>query len=126
MTFFNKIYLSIFYQLKDKYKQKANTIALWYTSILQITLLFLAGCFFATFLAQMNAQIIGQSKAITFFVIAALVIHFSNWMSYSGKQRKQMNATYIKQKNKHYDLKVLTAVPFIAVLFGFLLLQSMY
>ena len=125
MTLFNKIYLSVFFQLKNRFKQKANTIALYYTSALQISLVFLLGCFFSAFLSQMNATLMGQTKAITLFCIIAAGIHFSNWMGYSGKQRKEMNAKYLKQKKVTYNLMVLAVIPVICVLFGLLLLQSM-
>ena len=125
MTLFNKIYLSVFFQLKNRFKQKANTIALYYTSALQISIVFFLGCFFSAFLSQMNATLMGQTKAITFFCIIAVGIHFSNWMGYSGKQRKEMNAKYLKQKKATYNLMVLAVIPIICVLFGLLLLQSM-
>ena len=53
MNFFDQLYLTIFNRFKGRYKQKANTIALYYTSILQIALLFLGGVFFIKFLEQM-------------------------------------------------------------------------
>jgi hypothetical protein len=125
MTKFNIIYLSIFHQLKAKYKQKANSIALFYISILQISIVFLLGCFFLAFLTQMHVSVLAKSKAITLFIIIAAGIHFSNWLGYSGKQRKEMNAKYLKQKKVNYNLMVLAVIPIICVLFGFLLLQSL-
>jgi len=46
MNYFNQLYLTVFSRFKGRFKQKANTIALFYTSVLQIALLFLGGVFF--------------------------------------------------------------------------------
>ena len=56
MNFFNQLYLTVFNRFKGRYKQKANTIALFYTSLLQIALLFLGGVFFIKFLEQMKVE----------------------------------------------------------------------
>ena len=124
MTIFNKIYLFVFNHFKAKYKHKANTIALYYISFLQICLVFLAGFFLAAFLSQMNTNVMSQTKAITLFCITSLVIHFSNWMAYSGKSRKEMNAKYLKQKPLKVSLHVLALIPFIALVFSFILSKS--
>ena len=125
MTIFNKLYLYIFSVYKDKHKQKANTLALYYTSILQISLVFLLGSFLAAFLNQMHASVVSQSQAITVLIIAAICIHFSNWMLYSGKSRKELNAKYAKTTKITYSVKILLFLPVIAVLFAFILLMSL-
>lgn len=110
---------------KDKYKQKANAIALAYISILQIALIFLSGCFLAAFLNQMHIGLMSQTKVITLFIIIAICIHFSNWMAYSGKSRKEMNAKYMRHSKQVYSINVLYFLPVAAVGFAFLLLQSL-
>ncbi|WP_375237812.1 hypothetical protein [Aurantibacter sp.] len=125
MTIFNQLYLFVFNKYKPKYKLKANSIALIYISILQISLVFLAGTFVAAFSNQMNLDLMSQSKAITFFVIIAIVIHFSNWMSYSGQSRKVMNAKYNKSKKIEQNVILVFCLPILAFLLGSLFLQSL-
>jgi hypothetical protein len=124
MTIFNQLYLFVFNKYKPKYKLKANSIALIYISILQISLVFLAGSFIAAFSNQMNLDIMSKSKVITFFVIIAAVIHFSNWMGYSGQSRKVMNAKYNKSKKIEQNNILVFCLPIIALLLGFLFLKS--
>ena len=125
MTIFNQLNLFVFNKYKPKHKLKANNIALAYISILQISLVFLAGTFVAAFSNQMNLDLMSQSKAITFFVIIAIVIHFSNWMSYSGQSRKVMNAKYNKSKKIEQNVMLIFCLPILAFLLGSLFLQSL-
>ena len=125
MTIFNKIYLYLFSIYKEKYKQKANTIALVYVSILQISLVLFSGVFLTVFLSQMNVALLSSSKAISIFFIVALVIYFTNWMSYGGKSRKEMNAKYVKVSKPSCSVNILFLIPIIVVFFALLLLQSL-
>jgi len=124
MTVSDQIFHFIFSRYKARYKKKANTIALFYTSILQIALAFLLGCFFAAFLSQMYVDAMSSDNAWTLFVMLALAIHFKNWISYNGKNRKVMNAKFNKKKIPRYNLVLLLFLPFICVGMGILLLQA--
>jgi len=124
MTVFDQFFYFIFTKYKARYKQKANTIALFYTSILQIALAFLLGCFFAAFFSQMHVNAMSSDKAWILFVIIALAIHFKNWISYNGKTRKVMNAKFNKKKAPKYNLALLLALPFICLVMGLILLQA--
>lgn len=124
MTVFDQLYLFVFNKYKQKYKQKANTIALAYISILQISLLFLIGAFIAAFSNQMNLDVISQAKAIFFFSITAVIIHFLNWMSYSGQSRKVMNAKYNKSKKIEQNVILVFCLPILAILLALLFLKS--
>lgn len=104
--------------------QKANTIALFYTSILQIALVFVLGCFFAAFLSQMHVDAMSKDKAWTLFVMLALAIYFKNWISYNGKTRKILNAKFNKKKTPKYNMALLLILPIICVGMGLLLLQA--
>jgi len=124
MTVFDQFFYFIFTKYKARYKQKANTIALFYTSILQIALAFLLGCFFAAFFSQMHVNAMSSDKAWILFVIIALAIHFKNWISYNGKTRKVMNAKFNKKKAPKYNLALLLVLPFICIVIGLILLQA--
>lgn len=124
MTVFDKIFFFIFTHFKAKYKQKANNIAVLYTSIFQITLLFLVGCFIAAFLSQMHVKGVTSTKAWTAFVLLSIVIHFRNWMTYTGQTRKVLNAKLNKIKTPKYNLIQILALPVIAIILGVVLLQA--
>jgi uncharacterized membrane protein len=114
----------MFSRFKEHYKQKANTIALFYTSGLQIALAFVLGCFFAAFFSQMHVDAMSKDKAWTLFIMVSLVIHFKNWIQYNGKTRKVMNAKFNRKKAPKYNMALLLALPLICVAMGLLLLQA--
>ena len=96
MNFFNQLYLTVFNHFKARYKQKANTIALFYVSILQIALLLLGGIFFTKFLEQMKVVVMSSTNSVVLFCMIALFIHFKNWMNYSGRKRRVLNAKQVE------------------------------
>jgi hypothetical protein len=111
MNFFDQLYLTIFNRFKGRYKQKANTIAVYYTSGLQIALLFLGGVFFIKFLEQMKVVVMSSSNTGLLFVMTAVVLHFKNWVSYSGRKRRVLNAKLSKKKDLGYSMLTLVALP---------------
>ena len=111
MNFFDQLYLTIFNRFKGRYKHKANTIALYYTSGLQIALLFLGGVFFIKFLEQMKVVVMSSSNTGLLFVMNAVVLHFKNWVSYSGRKRRVLNAKLSKKKDLGYSMLTLVALP---------------
>lgn len=125
MTIFDKLFFSIFSFYKKTYKKKANNIALIYTSALQITTLFLLGCFLAAFFSQMHFDAMSSQKAWIGFILLSIGIHFTNWLKYSGKTRKVLNTKWNKIKTPTYNIYTLLSLPFIAIAFGFLFLQAL-
>ena len=111
MNFFDQLYLTIFNRFKGRYKQKANTIALYYTSTLQIALLFLGGIFFIKFLEQMKVVVMSSSNTWVLFVLTAVFLHFKNWVNYSGRKRRVLNAKLSNKKDLGYSMLILIAVP---------------
>jgi hypothetical protein len=110
MNFFDQLYLTIFNRFKGRYKQKANTIALYYTSILQIALLFLGGVFFIKFLEQMKVVVMSSSNTWILFVLTSLILHFKNWVNYSGRKRRVLNAKLSNKKDLGYSMLILIAL----------------
>lgn len=115
MTVFDQYYYSIFSFYKKRYKQKANTFALIYVSILQISLLLLLGCFFAAFLNQMHTNTMSSTKAWSLFAILSLAIHFKNWIQYTGKKRMMINTKMVKKNKPQTNVWLLWLLP-IAIL----------
>ncbi|MGB1210290.1 hypothetical protein CLV86_1052 [Lacinutrix venerupis] len=125
MTIFDQIFYFVFSKYKKQYKQKANNIALYYTSLLQITIAFLLGCFFAAFFSNMHVNAMSSDKAWILFVMLSIGIHFKNWITYNGNTRKVMNAKFNKKKSPKYNISLLIALPFICIAMGLILLQSL-
>ncbi|WP_452222746.1 hypothetical protein [Lacinutrix chionoecetis] len=124
MTIFDRFFYFIFTRFKAQFKQKANTIALVYISVLQIAILFLLGAFFAAFFSQLHVNSISSENAWVLFVIASIAIHLKNWISYNGKTRKVMNAKFNRKKAPKYNMLLLFSLPFICVLMGYIFLQA--
>ncbi|MBQ0768708.1 MAG: hypothetical protein KBT58_05410 [Bizionia sp.] len=124
MTVLEQFFFSVFSHFKGKFKQKANTIALVYISVLEIGISFVLGSFFAAFLSQLHADLMSSEKAWTLFVLIAIGIYFKNWIKYGGKNRKVLNAKYNKMKTAEHNIVVLLLLPIICFGFGLLLIQA--
>ena len=111
MNYFNQLYLTTFNRFKARFRQKANTIALFYVSIVQIAIILLLGIFFIKFLDQMKVIIMNGTNGWLLFIILSLFIHFKNWLSYSGRKRRILNAKLSNKKDLEYSLFVLISLP---------------
>jgi ABC-type multidrug transport system fused ATPase/permease subunit len=112
MNYFNQLYLTVFNRFKASLKQRANTIALFYVSIVEIAIMLLLGTFFIKFLDQMKVVVMNGTNAWLLFIIVSLFIHFKNWLNYSGRKRLILNAKLSKRKDLEYSLFILISLPF--------------
>ena len=124
MNFFNQLYLTVFNHFKARYKQKANSIALYYVSILQIALLLLGGIFFTKFLEQMKVVVMSSTNSVVLFCLIALFIHFKNWVNYSGRKRRVLNAKLTNKKDLGYSMFILLVLPVVIISLSILLLKT--
>ena len=124
MNFFNRLYMTVFNRFKGRYKQKANTIALFYTWVLQIALLFLGGVFFIKFLEQMKVVVMSSSNMSILFVMIAVFIYFKNWVNYSGRKRRVLNAKLSSKKDLGYSLFILIALPIAIIVLSVLFYKA--
>jgi hypothetical protein len=124
MTTFDAIFYSVFNHFKSTHKQKANTIAIVYLSLLQIALILVLGVFFSVFLEQMHVNTFSSSKAWTLFIMTAVFIYFRNWIVYSGRKRKVLNAKTNKNKYPIYNIWLLWALLLGCILLAFVLLNA--
>ena len=88
MDFFDQAYISIQKHYKPKLKQRANTIALWYVSLLHIGILLLCGIFLFLFLNEMRTISLSSERARLFFTLLSIFLIVRNWLRYSGRQLK--------------------------------------
>ncbi|WP_299333286.1 hypothetical protein [uncultured Psychroserpens sp.] len=108
MTVFDVLFYNVFTYYKPTKKKKANTIALFYISTLQCSLILLSGIMLSIFLKRMNTVTMSSGKAWALFFMTCIFIYFKNWIQYSGKKRKVLNAKNInKSKPQHYNIWVL-------------------
>ena len=123
MNYFNQLYLTVFNRFKASLKQKANTIALFYVSIVEIAIMLLLGTFFIKFLDQMKVVVMNGTNAWLLFTIVSLFIHFKNWLNYSGRKRLILNAKLSKRKDLEYSLFILISLPFGLFFFFLMMLK---
>jgi hypothetical protein len=124
MTLFDHFVFNIFQYYKPKYKAKANTISILYITFLQLSLLLLFGVFFSIFFNQMNVDTMSSNKAWTLFGIAIVALYFMNWMNYSGRKRRILNAKSTKRKAKSFSILTLWLLPFGCISLAIILLQK--
>lgn len=124
MTVFDELFYTIFIFYKNRYKQKASSIAIVYITLLQATLLLLLGVFFAGFFRQMNMVAMSATKAWFLFVMVMVFIYFKNWMQYTGKKRMMINAKMIKKKSKRHNIHILWLLPIGVLGLTYILFQA--
>lgn len=111
MTIFDQFFFSVFTYYKTSYKKKANTIAIVYITLLQISIMLVLGCFFAAFFQQMKVDTLTSENAWILFIVTSIVIYFKNWMSYNGKSRMVISAHMSNQKKLGYNIILLWLLP---------------
>jgi hypothetical protein len=125
MNYFNQLYRTIFSRFKGRFKQKANTIAFYYVSVVEIALLLLLGVFLIKFLDQMKVVVMSGANSWLLFIMTAVFIHFKNWLSYSGRKRRVLNAKLSNKKGLEYSLFMLIVLPVGIIGLALLMLQAL-
>ncbi|MFT5848463.1 MAG: hypothetical protein ACJARX_001992 [Psychroserpens sp.] len=111
MTIFDTLFFNVFQHYKPTQKKKANTIALYYITGLQCSLLLLSGIVVSSFLNEMNSGTMSSGNAWALFIMACIFLVFKNWIQYSGKKRKVLNAKLNnKKKPELYNIWLLWAL----------------
>jgi hypothetical protein len=115
MNFFDRLYLSVFNQVK-KYKPKlAARWARFYVSVFQIALCLFFGIFFMKFSKQMKLNILDDTSLWIVSLGIIVFIFFKNWMSYNGKKR---NILISRNTKKSKPQSAYTLIVFLLVLFA--------
>ncbi|WP_299394481.1 hypothetical protein [uncultured Gelidibacter sp.] len=122
MTIFDQLFFNSFNNYKKTaYKAKANKISILYITLVQASLLLVLGVFFAEFFKQMHVDTMSATNAWILLVFAFFILYFINWIQYSGKKRKIMNA--IQKKSSGYSTLTLWLIPVVAVFLAVLFLK---
>ena len=115
MNFFDKLYLSVFNQVKHYKPKLAPRWAHFYVSVFQIALCLFFGVFFMKFSKQMKLNILDDTSLWIVSLGIIVFIFFKNWMSYNGKKRNILNSRNTKRL-KPYSAYIL--IVFLLALFA--------
>lgn len=121
---FDQLFFTVNTYYKISYTKKALSIAVFYISLLQISLLFLLGCFFAGFFKQMHVDTLSADNAWILFIITSIAIYFKNWMSYTGRSLMILKAQMNKKKQSDYSIFLLWLLPAASTALAIILLSS--
>ncbi|WJJ97269.1 hypothetical protein [Algibacter luteus] len=124
MSTFDALFFHFFQYYKSKKSKKANSIATFYLTLLQSSLLLLLGVFFAGFFKQMHVQTMTSVKAWTLFGLVVIFLYFKNWIQYSGKKRKVLNAKVLKNRKLYYNIWLLWLLPVVILGLTYVLYQA--
>ena len=124
MNTFDALFFHFFQYYKSKKSKKANSIATFYLTLLQSSLLLLLGVFFAGFFKQMHVQTMSSVKAWTLFGLVVIFLYFKNWIQYSGKKRKVLNAKVLKNRKLYYNIWLLWLLPVVILGLTYVLYQA--
>lgn len=124
MTTFNILFFHFFHFYKNKKNKKANSIATFYITFLQSSLLLLLGVFFAKFFRQMHIDTMSSYKAWALFGLIVLFLYFKNWMQYSGRRQKVLNAKMLKNRKLTYNIWLLWLLPLAVLGLTYVLFQA--
>ena len=112
MNFFDRLYLSVFHQVKQFKPKLAARWARLYVSFFQLALCLLFGIFFMKFSKQMKLNILDDTSLWIVSLGITVFIFFKNWMSYNGKKRNILMSRNTK------GLKPYSAYTLIVFLFA--------
>lgn len=121
---FNKLFFKFSDHYKPKYKAKANKIATFYITFLQISILFILGVFFSKFFQQMKVDTMSGNKAWFLFTIVSIGMYFKNWIQYAGKKLTVKKAKKKSISSQSFqNIWVYWLLPFVCIAFGIVILE---
>ena len=115
MNFFDKLYLSVFNQVKHYKPKLAPRWARFYVSVFQIALCLFFAVFFIKFSKQMKLNILDDTSLWIVSLGIIVFIFFKNWMSYNGKKRNILISRNTKRLKPY---SAYTLIVFLLALFA--------
>jgi hypothetical protein len=76
-------------------------------------------------LDQMKVVVMTGADAWLLFIMTAVFIHFKNWVSYSGRKRRVLNAKLSSKKGLKYSSFLLIVLPIGIVGLSLLMLKAL-
>ncbi len=123
MEQFDALFFTVFQYYKTKYKSKANDLALLYIISLQASVLLLLGVFLMLFFREMHVEVLSMSKAWVLYFIIMIILLFRNWIYYTGKKRKILNANWNKKATQANPIWLLWLIPLICFILSIFILK---
>lgn len=120
---FDKLFFSVFNHYKQKKNKHSTSYATLYITLLQTAWLMLLGIFFSEFFKNMNMTVLSKNKALVLFGLCVVVFYFRNWMYYSGRKRKVLNAKQSSKRSFKRPILVLWLLPLFSWISAIILLQ---
>lgn len=122
MTVFDQLFFNSFnHYKKSTLKKNANAIAIGYITVVQVSLLLVLGVFFAEFFNKMHVDTMSATNAWVLFILASVILYFINWIQYSGKKRKIMNAN--QKRSSNYGVLTLWLIPVVTIFLAIIFLK---
>ena len=115
MNFFDRLYLSVFQEVKQYKPKLAARWARFYVSVFQIVLCLFFGIFFMKFSKQMKLNILDDTSLWIVSLGITVFIFFKNWMSYNGKKRNILISRNTKRLKPY---SAYTLIVFLLALFA--------
>ena len=115
MNFFDRLYLSVFQEVKQYKPKLAARWARFYVSVFQIALCLFFGIFFMKFSKQMKLNILDDTSLWIVSLGITVFIFFKNWMSYNGKKRNILMSRNTKGLKRY---SAYTLIVFLLALFA--------
>ena len=72
----------------------------------------------------MHVNSMSSTKAWTIFILLSIALHFKNWINYSGRTRKVLNAKWNRIKTPKYSIPLLLVLPLLAIILGLVCLKA--
>ena len=123
MNISDRLYLSVFQQLRPYNPKRAASWAHLYVSLFQIGFCLVLGIIFTKFAKQMKLNVLDDTSFwIVSFGLVGFIL-FKNWMSYNGKKRAILVSKNTK-RSKPYSILGLILIPLIVFSLAFILSQA--
>lgn len=123
MEIFNHLFVAVYKHYKTANNKKATRNATIYISVLQCALLLLLGVFFVAFAKQMHVSTIAREKLWFILVLAIGFIFLKNWLQYTGRKTKVLQAKMLKSNQKQ-NIYLLWFLPIACMALAIILYQA--
>ena len=117
----DQYYFKVLNHYKSRFKSKAQNVALFYISLLQLSIITAIFTFTVLFLDQMNQIIASKSDLWNLLGVFSIVLTFRNWFYYTGKKGILIRSKIKNTKLKESSVWTLWLMPIILLILAVLI-----
>lgn len=123
MTLFDQLFYNSFkfYEQKSN-KANARRIAVYYITLVQLTLGLLVAIFLYIMAQRLNAGSVPLLNAMFMFLLAGFILYIKNSIQYNGKKQRILNAKLTKVP--YFSIYTLWIIPIASTLLAILFMQA--